>query len=100
MSSAVMFPATAMPDPEWWHALWPEPEYLVGALGISSQLRVVDLCCGDGLFTAPLCAMASWVYAIDIDTEMIDRARSTVLPSIRRLMFVRHETEVPGDHKI
>lgn len=90
------FPATAMPDSDWWQALWPDPRSVLDEMGVEVGMVVVDLCCGDGLFTAPLCAMASWVYAIDIDTEMIDRARSTVLPSIRRLMFVRHETEVPG----
>jgi SAM-dependent methyltransferase len=70
-----MFPATAMPDPEWRHALWPEPEYLVGALGISSQLRVVDLCCGDGWFTLPLARAARRVLAIDLDPHMLQLAR-------------------------
>jgi len=38
----------------------------------------VDLCCGDGLFTAPLCGIASRVYAIDIDPDMLDRARTLI----------------------
>jgi len=37
---------------------------------------VVDLCCGDGLFTAPLARIADRVYAIDIDPAMLDRARA------------------------
>ena len=44
-------------------------------MGIEAGMVVVDLCCGDGLFTAPLCGMASRVYAIDIDPEMLDRAK-------------------------
>ncbi|MBN6743241.1 hypothetical protein JKG47_22800, partial [Acidithiobacillus sp. MC6.1] len=47
------FPATVMPDPDWWHALWPDPEGVLRALGIGPGLGVVDLCCGDGHFTAP-----------------------------------------------
>jgi len=66
------FPATAMPDSDWWQALWSDPRSVLDEIGVEVGMVVVDL----------------------------DRARSTVLPSIRRLMFVRHETEVPGDHKI
>ena len=72
------FPATAMPDPDWWQALWPDPRSVLDEMGVEVGTVVVDLCCGDGLFTAPLCAMASRVYAIDSDTEMIDRARTLV----------------------
>ena len=75
MGSAVIFPATAMPDPEWWHALWPEPEAVVAALGISRQLRVVDLCCGDGWFTLPLARAVRHVLAIDLDPHMLQLAR-------------------------
>ena len=51
---AGFFPATVMPDPDWWQALWREPEKVFAALGVPSGLKVVDLCCGDGLFTVPL----------------------------------------------
>jgi hypothetical protein len=61
------FAATAMPDPDWWQALWPEPEKVFAALGIPSGLEVVDLCCGDGLFTVPLARMSRHVTGIDID---------------------------------
>jgi len=39
---------------DWWQALWPEPQQVLGALGIRLDMKVVDLCCGGGLFTAPL----------------------------------------------
>jgi ubiquinone/menaquinone biosynthesis C-methylase UbiE len=70
------FPATAMPDADWWQALWPDPRSVLVEMSIQTGTVVVDLCCGDGLFTAPLCTMASRVYAIDIDCEMVDRARA------------------------
>ena len=72
------FPATAMPDADWWQALWPDPRSVLIQMGIEAGMVVVDLCCGDGLFTAPLCGMASRVFAIDLDSAMLDRARTLV----------------------
>jgi len=73
---AQMFPASAMPDPDWWEALWPQPERTVASLGIASGMRVVDLCCGDGLFTLPMARLAAEVVAIDLDSEMLKRVRA------------------------
>jgi ubiquinone/menaquinone biosynthesis C-methylase UbiE len=72
------FPATAMPDADWWQALWTDPLDVLNRIGVEAGMVVVDLCCGDGLFTAPLCGIASRVYAIDIDPKMLDRARALV----------------------
>src|SRR5690348_11042407 len=65
------FPATAMPDPDWWQALWPEPKQVLAAIGIRADMEVVDLCCGDGLFTAPLALMCQHVVGIDLDPGML-----------------------------
>ena len=72
------FPATAMPDAAWWQALWPDPRNVLVEMGVEPGMVVVDLCCGDGLFTASLTRIASRVYAIDIDPDMLDRARALV----------------------
>jgi SAM-dependent methyltransferase len=72
------FPATAMPDVDWWEALWPEPQQVLAALGVQPHMEVVDLCCGDGLFTAPLALMSRRVIAIDIDPGMLALARAKV----------------------
>jgi SAM-dependent methyltransferase len=72
------FLASAMPDPDWWQALWPEPQQVLAALGIQSHMEVVDLCCGDGLFTAPLALISQRVVAIDIDPAMLVLARAKV----------------------
>jgi SAM-dependent methyltransferase len=77
--SEILFPATAMPDRAWWSALWPHPDAIVRRLGVKAGMDVVDLCCGDGYFTAPLAAIANgMVYALDIDPELLDVARSEV----------------------
>lgn len=73
------FPATAMPDRDWWAALWPDPEGTLRTPGVRPGMTVVDLCCGDGYFTAPLAAIAGGrVYALDIDPQMLDEARAEV----------------------
>ena len=71
-----VFPATGMPDADWWRALWPDPERLIAELGISADMRVVDLCCGDGLFTLAIARQAAHVVAIDLDPVMLDRSRA------------------------
>lgn len=70
------FPATAMPDPGWWQALWPQPGEVLAKLGIERGGDAVDLCCGDGLFTIPLASTARRVFAIDLDPEMADLAQA------------------------
>lgn len=70
------FPATAMPDAEWWNALWPRPEHVIAKLGIAREAAVVDLCCGDGLFTIPLGRATRQLIAIDLDPAMLDLARA------------------------
>ncbi|TMJ69253.1 MAG: class I SAM-dependent methyltransferase [Alphaproteobacteria bacterium] len=67
-----------MPDADWWRALWPDPVTVLVEMGVRHGMVVVDLCCGDGLFTAPLARIVDGVYAIDIDPAMLDRARALV----------------------
>jgi cyclopropane fatty-acyl-phospholipid synthase-like methyltransferase len=79
-----VFPATAMPDAAWWQALWPQPEKVLADIGMGPGMHVVDLCCGDGLFTTPLVKMAGRVIAIDLDPKMVDLARMRVAAVGRR----------------
>ena len=72
------FPATTMPDADWWETLWPDPGWVLVEMGVRLGMVVVDLCCGDGLFTAPLARLADHIYAIDIDPAMLDRAQTRV----------------------
>lgn len=65
-----------MPTPEWWHALWPRPDAVLERLDIEPESEVVDLCCGDGLFTIPLARMVRHVTAIDLDPAMLAIARN------------------------
>jgi len=70
-----VFPATAMPDPDWWQVLWPDPGEVLAKFCIQPGTDAVDLCCGDGLFTVPLAGMTRRVAAIDLDQDMLDLAR-------------------------
>lgn len=74
-----LFPATSMPDHEWWAALWPDPAAVLRQIGIAPEMTVLDLCCGDGYFTAPLAALTGGkVHALDLDPAMIARAQVAV----------------------
>jgi ubiquinone/menaquinone biosynthesis C-methylase UbiE len=68
-----------MPDPDWWEALWPQPEAVIASLGIEPGTDVVDLCCGDGLFAVPLARVARRVVAVDLDPTMLERARARLV---------------------
>ncbi|TPK83004.1 class I SAM-dependent methyltransferase [Mesorhizobium sp. B2-4-17] len=74
-----MFPATSMPDRDWWEVLWPEPSGLLLSLGIEPGMTALDLCCGDGYFTAPLAKIVGGrVYGLDLDPDMIVAAKAEV----------------------
>ncbi|MFJ7352755.1 class I SAM-dependent methyltransferase [Phyllobacterium sp. NPDC097923] len=68
-----------MPDRDWWEVLWPAPKVTVQGLGVTSGMTVLDLCCGDGYFTAPLAKIVSGkAYALDLDPLMIEQAKIEV----------------------
>ena len=72
------FPATTIPDAYRWQALWPDRATVLAEMGVEPGMIVVDLGCGDGLFTVSLARTAKRVYAIDIDAAVLDRARARV----------------------
>jgi ubiquinone/menaquinone biosynthesis C-methylase UbiE len=74
-----MFPASSMPDRDWWAALWPDPSAMLLNLGIRPGMTVLDLCCGDGYFTAPLAKLVDGrVYALDLDPQLLELAKVEV----------------------
>jgi ubiquinone/menaquinone biosynthesis C-methylase UbiE len=74
-----MFEATSMPDRAWWAVLWPRPHLVLRSIGIEAGMTVLDLCCGDGYFTAPLAKLvAGKVIALDIDCDMLEQAEHEV----------------------
>ena len=72
------FPATVMPDPDWWQALWPDPEGVIRTLGVRPGMTVLDLCCGDGYFTAALARQVEGgqILGFDLDERMLAVAAS------------------------
>lgn len=72
------FPATAMPNEDWWHALWPDPDDVVRALRIEQGMTVVDLGCGDGYFTAAIARQlaSGRVIGVDLDPDMLEQAQA------------------------
>lgn len=76
MTRERFFPATVMPDRDWWRALWPDPEAVLSAVGIKPDMQVVDLCCGDGHFTKPMCHLVhpGKIWALDMDADLLRQA--------------------------
>ena len=78
-SGAARFEASGMPDRRWWAALWPDPTGTLRAMGVVPGMSVLDLCCGDGFFTAALCALTPGpVTALDLDGKLLADARMEV----------------------
>lgn len=67
-----------MPDQDWWHALWPDPDSVIKALHINPGMTVIDLGCGDGYFTAAIARQIapSHVTGVDLDTAMLTQAQA------------------------
>lgn len=78
MMKEALFLATGMPDPDWWHTLWPDPDGVLVILGLKPCMDVVDLCCGDGYFTAPLARLVApgHVTGFDLDAAMLQQAQA------------------------
>jgi len=80
---AALFPESSMPDSAWWNILWPQPELVLRKLCIRPGMTVIDLCCGDGKFTAPLSKMLDGaVLGVDIDPAMVAKAKRAVAKAI------------------
>jgi SAM-dependent methyltransferase len=73
--NAAPFPATSMPDADWWQTLWPDPAATLARLGIAPEGKAIDLCCGDGLFTVPLARHQRLMVALDLDLAILRLAR-------------------------
>lgn len=55
------------------------PWGVLRGLGVEPGMTAVDLCCGDGYFTAPLAAIVDGrVYGVDLDPALLDLARGEV----------------------
>ena len=67
-----------MPDRDWWQTLWPDPKRVLADIGVVGGMQVIDLCCGDGYFTAPMAQLVAdgTVCAVELSPEMIAAARA------------------------
>ncbi len=87
MGDGQLFPATLMPDRDWWQALWPDPAQVLVAMGIVSGMAVIDLGCGDGYFTAPMANLvgAGKVTGFDLNPQMLAQAQANCagLPTVK-----------------
>ncbi len=81
-----------MPDRDWWQALWPDPKRVLEQVGVVAGMRVIDLCSGDGYFSAPMGQLVGdgTVFAVELSTEMMDAARAEVeRAGVRNVRFIQ-----------
>ena len=69
------FPATSMPDKDWWSALWPSPAKVLLSLGLTKDMHVLDVCSGNGFFTIPMAKLVEHVSAVELDEGLMAEAR-------------------------
>lgn len=72
-----VFSATVMPDADWWHTLWSDADAVIRDIGITPDMRVLDLACGDGYFTAAIARQIApaRVVGLDLDAAMLASAQ-------------------------
>jgi SAM-dependent methyltransferase len=88
----MMFPATSMPDPDWWQELWPDPKGVIVSLGVKPEMVTMDLCCGDGYFTSHLAQSSLRVYGLELDGALIEKARGeTEKQDIRNCFWIQND---------
>lgn len=83
-----------MPDRDWWEALWPDPKGVLEQVGVAAGMRVIDLCCGDGYFTAPMGQLVAdgAVIAVELSAEMMAAARAEVeLAGVGNVTFIQDD---------
>lgn len=92
-----LFPATIMPDNDWWHALWSDPKAVLQAVGIRPDMQVVDLCCGDGYFTRSLCHLVQpgKTWALDLDENLLRQAEHACQPNSNFQSILGDARELP-----
>jgi len=79
------------PGPE---ALWPDPKGVLEQVGVAAGMRVIDLCCGDGYFTAPMGQLVAdgSVFAVELSAEMMAAARAEVeLAGVGNVTFIQDD---------
>lgn len=81
--------------------IWQNPEEILGTVEIKPDFSVADVGCGSGFLTIPLSQKVKKVYAIDVQTEMLDflekKIRKFEVKNIQ-LLFSK-ENEIPLENE-
>ncbi|MFF8644369.1 class I SAM-dependent methyltransferase [Streptomyces sp. NPDC015345] len=92
---------------EFYDFLFPEQRYAQAEellhtsplLSFPASARVLDLCCGPGVFTVPLADRGCDVTGVDLSPAMLDRARKRSAGTGAQVRYVQadaREYEAPG----
>ncbi len=95
--SASPFPATGMPDRDWWQAMWPDPDGVVAALRMERGMSVADVGCGYGHFTGAIARRVAPapVFALDLDPAMLEQATAACAELTNCIWLLGDAMELP-----
>lgn len=107
-----MFPATSMPDADWWSTLWPNPAETIRATiestTVNDSSNILDLCCGNGYFTCPMTQLTKTgkVVGIELDATLLEEAQNAAAGALEagdrsKIAFLQGDamqlTQICGD---
>lgn len=77
-------------------AEWQKPAEVLAALALRSEETVADIGAGTGYFTRLFSRHAAKVYAVDVETRLLERVASLRLPNVVTVLAATDDPRLPG----
>ncbi|MBI3681153.1 MAG: class I SAM-dependent methyltransferase, partial [Acidobacteria bacterium] len=74
---------------------WQKPHEVITALNLRSDEVIADIGAGSGYFTRRFAHHAKLVYAVDIDTRLLERISKLNVPNIKTVLAAPDDRKLP-----
>ncbi len=74
---------------------WQRPQAVVETMRIAPTETIADIGAGTGYFTRRFAAVAKTVYAVEVDTRLVDRLAATAPANVRAVLGARDDPRLP-----
>jgi ubiquinone/menaquinone biosynthesis C-methylase UbiE len=78
---------------------WQQPDLVLSALGLTQESVVCEIGAGTGYFALRLAKLASWVYAVDVETHLLswlrDRAATAGVQNLTPVLGLPMDPLIP-----
>ena len=85
--------ARALDDPA--REAWQKPDEVIRALALRPDELVADIGAGTGYFARRMARHAAKVYAVDIDTKLLEKIRQGALESLQTILAAPDDPNLP-----